>query len=120
MKTMPFQCYTPRASMRSALIGGLFVSADGTRRVLPDHWLTQAELLEGARLLRLSYTFCTIEVAGECLDLIFEDASIGKLGAIQAAPPQAASGGQLWVTSIVAIAPPEASGLPFERERSDA
>ena len=120
MKSMPFQCYIPRTSMRSALIGGLFVSADGTRRVVPDHWLTQAELLEGARLLRLSYTFCTIEVAGECLDPIFEDASIGKLGAIQAAPPQAAPGGQLWVTSIVALAPPEASGLPFERERSDA
>jgi len=120
MKPMTFQCYTSRASMRSALIGGLFISADGGRRVVPDHWLTQAELLEGARLLRLSYTFCTIEVAGECLDLIFEDASIGKLGAIQAAPPQAASGGQLWVTSIVAVAPSEASGLPFERERSDA
>ena len=120
MKPMTFQCYIPRASMRSALIGGLFVSADGTRRVVPDHWLAQAELLEGARLLRLSYTFCTIEVAGECLEPIFEDASIGKLGAIRAAPPQAVPGGQLWVTSIVAIAPPEASGLPFERERSDA
>jgi len=106
--------------LTEALIGGLFISADGGRRVVPDHWLTQAELLEGARLLRLSYTFCTIEVAGECLDLIFEDASIGKLGAIQAAPPQAAPGGQLWVTSIVAFAPPEASVSPFERERSDA
>src|SRR5947209_1751666 len=110
MKPMTFQCYIPRASIR-----GLFVSADGTRRVVPDHWLTQAELLEGTRLLRLSYTFCTIEVVGKCLDPIFEDASIGKLGAIQAAPA-----GQLWVTSIVAFTPPEASVLPFERERSDA
>src|SRR5881628_2568972 len=110
---MSFQCYIPRASLRSALIGGLFVSADGTRRVVPDHWLTQAELLEGTRLLRLSYTFCTIEVAGECLDPIFEYASIGKLGAIRAPPPRAVPGGQLWVTGIVAIAPPEASRLPF-------
>src|SRR5438552_15837377 len=98
MKPMPFQCYTPRASMRSALIGGLFISADGGRRGVPDHWLTQAELREGARLLRLSYTFCTIDVAGECLDLIFEDATICKLGAIKPAPSQAASGRQLWVT----------------------
>src|SRR6266516_6840921 len=117
---MSFQCYTPRASLRSALIGGLFVLADRARRLMPDHWLLQAEILDGDRLLRLSYTCCTIEVAGQLLDPIFEDASIGKLGAIQAAPPQASSGGQLWVTSIVAFAPPEASGLPFERERSDA
>src|SRR5213593_265512 len=117
---MSSQCYIPRASLRSALIGGLFVSADGTRRLVPEHWLLHAELLDGAPLLRLSYSCCMIEVAGECLDLIFEDASIGKLGAIQSAPPQAAPGGQLWVTSIVAIGPPEASGLPFERERSDA
>jgi len=114
---MSFPCYTPRASLRSALIGGIFVSADGTRRVLPDHWLAQAELLDGGRLLRLSYTFCTIEVAGQCLEPIFEDASIGRIGAIQGAPLQGGTRGQLWVTSIVAIAP----GLPeFDRGSSDA
>jgi len=117
---MSFQCYASRASLRSALIGGLFISADGTRRIVPDHWLIQAELLQGSRLLRLSYTFCTIEVAGQCLDSIFEDASIGKLGAIRAAPPQAAPGGQLWVTSIIAIAPPEPAVSAFEREFSNA
>ncbi len=79
---MAFQCYTPRASLRSALMGGLFISTDGTRRVIPDHWLNQAELLDGSRLLRLSYSFCTVEVSGEGLDPIFEDASIGKVGAI--------------------------------------
>src|SRR5436309_1583604 len=104
---MSFQCYTPRASLRSTLIDSLFVLADGTRRLVPDHRLTQAELLEGAHLLRLSYTFCTIEVAGECIDLIFEDASIGNLGAIRAAPPQAVPSGQLWVTTIIAVAPPK-------------
>src|SRR5439155_22108522 len=118
MKPMPFQCYTSRASMRSALIGGLFIPADGGRRVVPDHWLTQAELLEGARLLRLSYTFCTIEVAGECLDLLLEVANIGKLGATQAAPPQAAPGGLLWVMCIVAFAPLDASELHFVWEGS--
>jgi hypothetical protein len=102
------------------LTGGLFISADGSQRIVPDHWLTQAELLQGSRLVRLSYTFCTIEVAGQCLDTIFEDASIGKLGAVHAAPPQAAPGGQLWVTSIVVIAPPAPPEAAFEAGRSDA
>src|SRR6266516_5298080 len=117
---MSFQFYIPRASMRPALIGGLFVSADGTRRLVPDHWLHQAELLEGARLLRLSYTFCKIEVAGECLDLIFEDTSIGKLGAIHAAPERPAPHGCLWVTSVTAMTPAEAPLEAFERECSNA
>ena len=117
---MSFQCYIPRTSLGPALMGGFYVSADGTRRLVPDHWLLDPELLDGAPLMRLSYSGCTIEVAGECLDLLLEDANIGKLGATQAAPPQAAPGGQLWVKSIVAFAPPEASELPFGRERSDA
>jgi hypothetical protein len=105
---MSFQCYTPRALLRSALTGGMFISADGTRRVIPDHWLSQVELLHGSRLLRLTYSFCTIEVSGESLDPIFEDASIGKLGAIQAASREAVRGAeQLWVTSIIAVPPPE-------------
>ncbi len=86
---MSFQCYIPRASLRSAFIGGLFVSAAGTRRLVPDHWLLQAEIIDGARLLRLSYSCCTIEVAGQLLQPIFEDASVGKLGAIHAAPEKA-------------------------------
>jgi len=117
---MSFQCYIPRASLRSALIGGLFVSADGTRRLVPDHWLHQAELLEGARLLRLSYTFCKIEVAGECLDLIFEDTSMGKLGAIHVAPERPAPHGCLWVTSVTAMTPADAPLEAFERECSNA
>src|SRR5437899_4866116 len=100
---MSFQCYVPRVSLRSALIGGLFVSADGTRRLVPDHWLLQAEHLEGDRLLRLSSTCCTIEVAGQLLEPIFEDASIGKLGAIHAGPAQPAPHGLVWVTRIGSI-----------------
>ena len=117
---MSFRCYIPRASLRSALIGGLFVSADGTQRLVPDHWLLQAELLDGARLLRLSYSCCTIEVAGQLLQQIFEDASIGKLGAIHAAPEQLAAHGRLWVTSVSAMTPAEAPFAAFERECSNA
>jgi len=114
------QCYTPRASLRSALVGGLFVSADGTRRLVPDHWLFQAELLHGARLLRLSYTCCTIEVAGQFLEPIFEDASIGRLGAIHTGSGEPAPSGCLWVTGIVAMKPAE-NDIPLsEQELSDA
>jgi len=117
---MSFQCYIPRASLRSALIGGLFVSSDGTQRLVPDHWLHQAELLDGERLLRLSYSCCTIEVTGQLLHPIFEDASIGKVGAIHAAPEQLAPHGRLWVTSVTAITPAEAPLEAFERECSNA
>ncbi len=103
---MPFQCYTSRTSLRSTMTGALFIMPDGTQRVIPDHWLNQAEILDGSRLLRLSYSFCTIEVSGRRLDSIFEDASLGRLGAIQVAPAFAVPGGEPWVTSIAAIVPP--------------
>src|SRR6266487_4711563 len=118
---MSFECYTPCTLLRSAMIGGLFVSADGTRRLVPDHWpLLQAELIDGARLLRLSYSCCTIEVAGQLLEPIFEDVSIGRLGAIHVAPATPAPHGRLWVTSVVAITPAEAPFAAFERECSNA
>ncbi len=117
---MSFRCYIPRASLRSALIGGLFVSADGTRRLVPDLWLLQAEILDGARLLLLGYSCCTIEVAGQLLEPIFEDASIGKLGAIHVAPERPAPHGCLWVTSVTAMTPAEAPLEAFERECSNA
>lgn len=117
---MSFQCYTPRTSMRSALTGGLFISADGSRRVIPDHWLVQAELLDGSRLLRLSYSFCTIELSGQRLDPIFEDAGIGKLGAVQVGVYETLPEEQLWVTSIIVIAPPEPRSSAFEQESFDA
>jgi hypothetical protein len=117
---MSFQCYSSRASLRSASVGGMFVMADGAKRVIPDPWLIQAERLQNGRLLRLSYTFCTVEVAGRGLDTIFEDASIGKLGTIQAAPHQTTAEGQLWVTSIIVVAAGAQSASEFEEGCSDA
>ncbi len=117
---MSSQCYTPRTSLRSALTGGLFISADGSRRVIPDHWLVQAELLNGSRLLRLSYSFCTIEISGQCLDPIFEDAGIGKLGAVHPAASESVRSGQLWVTGIVVTTPPESPSSAFETGCLDA
>lgn len=112
---MTFQCYTPRASLRSASIGGLFVLSDGTRHVVPDPWLLQATLGEGGRLLRLSYTFCTIEMTGQRLEAIFEDASIGKLGAVQAAPSRGLQDGEPWVSGILFISDPAPPESHFRR-----
>ncbi|MBN1566801.1 MAG: hypothetical protein JXA73_03075 [Acidobacteria bacterium] len=117
---MSFQCYTSRTSMRSTLTGGLFISADGSQRIIPDHWLVQAELLNGSRLLRLSYSFCTIEVSGRNLDPIFEDAGIGKLGAVQASASEKMPSEQLWVTNIIVVAPPEPPSSASEQEYFDA
>src|SRR6266508_4277942 len=90
---MSFRCYIPRASLRSALIGGLFVSADGTRRLVPNHWLLQAEILDGARLLLLSYSCCTIERAGQLLEPRLDYVSVGKVGPSQDVPSVAARKG---------------------------
>jgi hypothetical protein len=30
------------------VIGGLFISADGTRRIIPDHWLIQVDFFMAA------------------------------------------------------------------------
>ena len=117
---MSFRCYIPRASLRSALIGGLFVSADGTQRLVPDHWLLQAELIDGARLLRLSYSCCTIEVAGQLFEPLFEDAKHRAAAGRDLCGASKAPHGRLRVTSVVAITPAEAPFAAFERECSNA
>ncbi len=118
---MSFQCYTPRTSLRPNINGGMFTLADGTRRFIPDHWLTHAELVKGSSLVRLTYTFCMIEISGHRLDPIFEDATTSRLGAVQAASPSATTPSeQLRVTNIVVVAPASQSESSFEREYSDA
>ena len=71
---MTFKCYLPR-SLQQTAVGAVFVTLDGVRHLIPDHWLSRAELHEKGRLLRLVYTFGTIEVAGHGLEVLFEDAS---------------------------------------------
>jgi hypothetical protein len=84
--------------------------------MIPDHWLAQAELSEDGRLLRLFYTCRTVEVAGQRLETLFEDAVAGRLGMIiEGASKQPATLDQLWVSSLVAAAPAEAASA-FERE----
>ena len=110
---MTFQCYLPRSSERTA-IGAVFVTAGGVRRLIPDHWLTEVEPSEQGRLLRLIYTCCTVEVAGQRLEVLFEDASAGRLGTILQAPPGSTVRLQPWVSSLVAIVPAAADSR-FDR-----
>ena len=101
---MTFQCYLPRSSERSAF-GAVFVTIGGVRRFIPDHFLTEAELSEQGRLLRLIYACCTVEVAGQRLEVLFEDAIVGRLGTIVQGPSALVPRDQLWVSSIMAIVP---------------
>ena len=61
---MSFQCYTPRTSLRPNINGGMFTLADGTRRFIPDHWLTHAELVKGRRM----GVFSSVESARKLLE----------------------------------------------------
>ena len=101
---MTFQCYLPR-SLQQTAVGAVFVTLDGVRHLIPDHWLSRAELLEKGRMLRLIYTFGTIEVAGQGLEVLFEDAAAGRLGIVSEAPPTAVPRVQPWVCSLVSLAP---------------
>jgi hypothetical protein len=100
---MTSHCYVSRTSLRSALLGPVIALGDGVQRIIPDPWFRQAELLREGRLLRLHYTFCVIEIAGQKLGAIFEDASAGHLGFLQAAHGEPKPEGELWITGITVI-----------------
>jgi hypothetical protein len=99
-----FQCYLPRSSKHTA-IGAVFVTAGGVRRFIPDYFLAEAELSEQGQLLRLSYTCSTVEVAGQRLEVLFEDAIAGRLDTILQGPPVLVAHHQLWMSSIIAVVP---------------
>jgi hypothetical protein len=105
----------PSRSSQPSAIGAVFVTADGLRHLIPDHWLAQAELAGLGRLLRLLYSCCTIEVAGRQLEPLFQDALVGWLGMILEGPAVSMPGDQLWANIILVIA--RADAVPaFERE----
>ena len=78
-------CYTPRTSSASPLIGGIFIGQNGIRRVLPDQWITSAELMEDSKILHIRYTSCVMVINGFRLDGIFDDITNGKLGKVRIA-----------------------------------
>ena len=113
-------CYKPRTS---PYIGGVFISADSSCRIVPDQWLHDATLEKGSCLLRLCYSSCTMEIRGRRLDKIFEDATLGKLGTITVNVPAddkiaAVSTNSPFVMSIVHV--PISPLAASELERSDA
>jgi len=77
-------CYAPRYSIN---IGEIFISANGSCRVIPDQWLHEAMLEGGSNVLRLCYSSCMMEIRGGRLDKVFEDASLGKLGTVEVSVP---------------------------------
>ena len=101
---MTFQGYLPRSS-ESTAIGAVFVTAVGVRRFIPGHFLAEAELSEQGRLLRLISTCSTVEVAGQCLAVLFEDAIVGRLGTIVQSASTPVPRDQPWISSIMAIVP---------------
>jgi hypothetical protein len=108
--------YTPQTSNR---VGGIFVSANGKSIVIPNRFLAYAKLVE-TTMLRLHYSFGTVEISGERLGNIFHDVSIGKLGTVTVDAPDSEpeSTTAPAITNIVLI--PESSYAASERERSNA
>jgi hypothetical protein len=84
------------------------VAADGVRRLIPDHWLAQAELAEHGRLLRLIYGCGTIEVAGQHLETLFSRCRGWQAGNVSEGLAVSVPGDQLWVTTLLAVAPADA------------
>ena len=93
----------------------MLAATNGTRHGVPDRSLTHAEILQRARVLPLSYTFCAIEIFGYYVELMLEVPVFGKLGAEHAAPKRPAPHARCRVLSVITIAPPEASRVPFGR-----
>ena len=77
-------CYEQRYT---SCIGGMFIFADGSRRVIPDHYLYSAKIQSDATLLRLSYSSCVVDIYGYHLSAIYNDVIIGKLGVVKVAGP---------------------------------
>jgi hypothetical protein len=86
--------------------GAIFVSHNGERRLLPDSWLSCAELTDDERLLTLHYSAGKIRVRGHELGKLFEEVSRGCLGEICECGSPAPDQG-LWVTEFEWLFPIE-------------
>lgn len=86
--------------------GAIFVSHTGERRMLPDTWLSCAELTDDERLLTLHYSAGKVRIRGHKLGGLLEDASRGCLGEIRECVSPAPTNG-LWVTDFEWLFPIE-------------
>jgi len=113
-------CYESRSSNS---IGGVFISANGSCRVIPDHYLNSMKLQNDSTLLRFCYSSCVIDISGYRLDSIYNDATIGKLGVIKVARPAddrkaADAKNSPFVTNIIHVPMPSVEA--FDLESKDA
>lgn len=86
--------------------GAIFVSHNGDRRMLPDSWLSCAELTDEERLLTLHYSAGKIRVRGHELGELLEEVSRGCLGEVRECGSPAPTEG-LWVTDFEWLFPIE-------------
>jgi hypothetical protein len=79
--------------------GPVFVSLNGDRRMIPDSWLSLAELSEDETLLTLHYPAGTLSICGCELRPLFDDAVRGLLAEVRecGGPPRSQG---LWVTQF--------------------
>ena len=66
--------------------GGKFIAHKRFNLFIPDSWLQSAHINENAEILYLHYTTCTVRINGYRLNNIYDDATLGKLGTVIAAP----------------------------------
>ncbi len=81
------------------LKGALFISHNGDQRLLPDGWLSLAELTAQGRLLTLHYSVGKVRVRGCKLDTVFQDACRGCLGELRECGSPAPAQG-LWISGF--------------------
>jgi hypothetical protein len=71
--------YMPHTAARN---GETLIFSDGTCRFLHNHYFAEAKLINDSTLLKLYYSFCRVEIAGERLKAIFNDIAAGRMGTI--------------------------------------
>ena len=114
------KCYSTRIGAH--YIGGIFITNNGFRRMIPDDQLREVKF--GDNLLRLVYSSCLMEISGYRLENIFNDTTMGKLGTLTAAfpsddPVAAEKTNEPFITSIVylTMTPETAADLGEEYEQ---
>jgi hypothetical protein len=112
-------CYKSRGSN---CIGGIFITADGNSRIIPDHYLNSAKLQGDSTLLRLSYSSCVVDIYGYRLDSVYNDVVIGKLGTVIVPNPADAKSDTAEnitiVTSIVYVNMSPNAAIDLERKHA--
>ena len=111
------KCYSTRIGQH--YVGGIFITSNGFRRMIPDDELKEVKLEDN--VLRLIYSSCLMEISGYRLDGIFDDATIGKLGTLTVAVPAddteaAKATDGPFITSIVYLTMTPEAASDLERE----